>query len=518
MRWVKLFAAACTTALLATGLPALAAGTLKVSLNADIRSTNPGVNRDDNTDGVVLHLVEGLVAYREDASIAPLLARAVEMSEDGLTYTFRLREGVKFHNGATLTADDVVWTWNRYLDPKTNWRCLPDLDGRGRIKIESVTATDPQTVVFKVNRPTALLLATMARTDCGGSGILHRSSLNDDGTWRAPVGTGPFRLKDWQRGQAIVLERFADYASLPGPMDGYTGGKQVLVDEVRYTIIPDAAATGAALRSGAIDVIANASAGDMKELEKDPRVVIEAAPTTSIQAFLFQTRDPLLRHPKMRQAIAMALDTKAIADAATEGRAPANNSIVPSASPFYGAVEKQGFTYAPDKVKALLAEAGYKGEKITLVTNKRYADCYDTAVLAQSMLQAVGIMVELEVIEWGTQLDRYLAGKYQIMAFPYSARLDPSLGYDSVMGPKETEPRKVWDNPAAQALLARSMEVSDLAQRQALFDQLHRQFIADAPMVVLYNLPDLAPYAKGIQGYRPWVASKPRLWGVGRGA
>ncbi len=516
MRWEKLLATACAAAMLAS--PALAAGTLKVSLNADIRSTSPGVNRDDNTDGVVLHLVEGLVAYREDASIAPLLAKSVETSADGLTYTFRLRDGVKFHNGAGLTSDDVVWTWTRYLDPKTNWRCLPDLDGRGRIKIESVTAPDPQTVVFKVNRPTALLLATMARTDCGGSGILHKESLNADGSWREPVGTGPFRLKEWKRGEAIVLQRFADYAALPGPMDGYTGGKKVLVDEVRYMIIPDAAAAGAALRSGAIDVIANAAATDMKELEKDPKVVVEAAPTMSIQAFLFQTRDPLLRHPKMRQAIAMALDTKSIAEAATEGKAPANNSVVPTASPFHGAVEKQGFAYAPDKVKALLAEAGYKGEKITLITNKRYPDCYDTAVLAQSMMQAVGIMVELEVIEWGTQLDRYLAGKYQMMAFPYSARLDPSLSFDSLMGPKETEPRKVWDNPAAQALLARSMEIADVAQRQSLFDQLHRQFIADAPMVVLYNIPDFAPYAKGVQGYKPWVASKPRLWGVGRGA
>ncbi|MGQ3028726.1 MAG: ABC transporter substrate-binding protein, partial [Ferrovibrionaceae bacterium] len=443
MRWERLLAAACAAAML-TG-PASAAGTLKVSLNADIRSSSPGVNRDDNTDGVVLHVVEGLVAYREDASIAPLLAQSVETSADGLTYTFRLRDGVRFHNGETLTAEDVVWSWNRYLDPKTNWRCLPDLDGRGRIKIESVTAPDPQTVVFKVNRPTALLLATMARTDCGGAGIVHRSSVNADGSWREPVGTGPFRLKEWKRGEAIVLERFKDYAALPGPMDGYTGGKQVLVDEVRYMIIPDAAAAGAALRAGAIDVIANASATDVKELEKDPKVVVAAAPTMSIQAFLFQTRDPLLRNPKMRQAIAMALDTRAIAEAATEGKAPANNSVVPTASPFHGTVEKQGFTYAPDKVKALLAEAGYKGEKITLITNKRYPDCYDTAVLAQSMLQAVGIAVDHEVIEWGTQLDRYLAGKYQMMAFPYSARLEPSLSFDALMGPKETEPRKVWD-------------------------------------------------------------------------
>ena len=116
---------------------------LRVQLNADIRSTDPGVNRDGNTDAVVMHMVEGLVALREDTSIGPLLADKVTPSKDGKTYTFRLRDGVHFHNGATLTSAEVVWTWKRYLTPATQWRCLPDFDGHGIAKILSVEAIDP---------------------------------------------------------------------------------------------------------------------------------------------------------------------------------------------------------------------------------------------------------------------------------------------------------------------------------------------------------------------------------------
>ena len=208
---------------------------LRVQLNADIRSTDPGVNRDGNTDAVVMHMVEGLVALREDTSIGPLLADKVTQSKDGKTYTFRLRDGVHFHNGATLTSAEVVWTWKRYLTPATQWRCLPDFDGHGIAKILSVEAIDPRTVVFKLDKPSALFLANMARPDCGGGGILHPSSIGPDGKWIAPVGTGPFKFGEWKRGQYIELQRFDQYAARTEPMDGYTGGKKAEVARVRLT-------------------------------------------------------------------------------------------------------------------------------------------------------------------------------------------------------------------------------------------------------------------------------------------
>ena len=108
--------------LFALGAPAaLAATPLRIAMTADIRSTEPGVNRDSNSDMVVEHMVEGLVAFSENAEVKPLLAQSVAVSDDGKTYTFKLREGVKFHNGAPLTAQDVVWSWNFFMSPKSGW-------------------------------------------------------------------------------------------------------------------------------------------------------------------------------------------------------------------------------------------------------------------------------------------------------------------------------------------------------------------------------------------------------------
>jgi len=135
-------------------------------------------------------------------------------------------------------------------------------------------------------------------------------------------------------------------------------------------------------------------------------------------------------------------------------------------------------------------------------------------VVAQAMAKDAGINIELEVIEWATQLDMYLKGNYQMMSFLYSARLDPSLSFDMFSGPKETQARKVWDNPEAQKLIAKSMAISDKAERQKLFDTLEGMFRADLPMLVLYNGSDIAAYSDRLEGYKSWMAGQPRLWGV----
>ena len=125
----------CAAAILA--MPAVAANApptvLRVALNADILSTNPGVLRDENTDAVLLHVAEGLVAPRHDGSIAPMLARKWTVSSDGRSYTFALRQGVTFHNGASMTSADVVWSLQRYISPATHWRCLSEFTDRGEI-------------------------------------------------------------------------------------------------------------------------------------------------------------------------------------------------------------------------------------------------------------------------------------------------------------------------------------------------------------------------------------------------
>jgi peptide/nickel transport system substrate-binding protein len=503
-------AIAAATAALAVGAFAQAPNTLRVRLNADVRSTDPGVNRDFNTDVVVLHLVEGLVGMKEDTTPGPLLASKIDVSKDGKTYTFKLRDGVTFHNGAPLTADDVAWTWKRYLAPATQWRCLPEFDGRGIAKITGITTPDPKTVVFTLDKPSALFLTTMARIDCGGSGIYHRASVGADGKWVAPIGTGPFKLGDWKRAQYIELLRFDGYASRSDPMDGFTGAKKAEVDRVRFMVIPDDAAAKAALLSNGIDI----GVAQLGDLNGQPAVKIDISTTGNMNGILFQTRDPLLKDVRIRRALALSINTPELVRGVTNALAKPNNSVVPIVSPYYGAVEAVGYKNDVAQAKKLLAEAGYTGQPIKMLTNKRYAASFDVALLSQAMAARAGIKIDLEVIDWAAQLDRYTKGDYQMMSFVYSARLDPSLAFDMLTGPKDTQPRKVWDNPEVQAKLVESMQVSDKAKRQALFDDLHKRMLDEVPLIPLYNGLQITAANKKVQGLRTWAAEVPRLWNV----
>ena len=487
---------------------------LRTRLNADIRSTDPGTNRDANTDGVMAHIVEGLVAFRDDTSIGPMLAESWTVSNDGKTYTFRLRHGVQFHNGAVMTADDVAWSLKRWLDPATQWRCLSEFGANGIAQIVKIETSDAQTVAITLDRPTALFLPTLARPDCGQTAIIHRESVGPDGKWIGPIGTGPFKLAEWKRGQYIDVVRFDGYVARSEPRTGYTGAKIAEVDRIRFNVIPDSSAAKAGLLSGSLDVIYELSIADIEDLKSRPDVQLSITPSLSLTGILFQTRDPLLYDVRIRRAIALCLDIPQIADAVMQGTARANNSGLPIGSPFYSEVQSHGFIQNIAEAKKLLAQAGYHGQPIKMIANKRYSFLFDSAVLVQAMAQAVGINIELDVLDWAAQLDRYNRGDYQSMAFVYSARLDASLSFEMLTGSKATQPRKVWDNPEAEEMLRQSTMIDDRGKRQALFDEMHRRFIEDVPMIVLFNGSELTALRKTVEGYGGWLYPQPRFWGV----
>jgi peptide/nickel transport system substrate-binding protein len=504
-----------SAAMLALSAGALQAQTLTAVLNADIRSTNPGVNRDGNTDSVVLHMVEGLVGYAEDGSVGPLLAEKVEIAPDGKTYTFRLRKGVKFHNGATMTSADVLWSWNRYMDPKTDWRCISDFDGRNGLKVEKISAPDADTVVMEINEPNGLFLDSLARADCGGTAVLHKDSVKADGSWDKPIGTGPFMLGEWKRAQSVQLLAFDQYLSPKGDKrDGYIGSKRPLVKEARFMVIPDAATVKAGLLAGSLDM-ALMPESDVPDLKKAANLTLAIAPNPVRHSLIIQTRDPVMKNQALRQAIAAAIDFPELVANVTNGLGKPNNSPVYLTSKYFGDVQKQGFKYDPAAAKALLQKAGYKGEKITILANKRSSvPSFNTAVIAQAMMQAVGINAEIEVLEWATQLDRYNKGNYQMQSFSYSSRFDPALGFEQIAGPKDKQPRKIWEEPEALALIQKSMVVTDTTERQKIFDELHKRFINEVPTIFTHNDLDIVAHNKRVSGVTPW-ASQLRLWEVG---
>ncbi len=494
---------------------AACAGTLNVSLGSDIRSTEPGQGSDDSTNIVLLHIVEGLVAAKQNGEPAMMLADHVDISPDGLHYTFTLRD-VVFHSGRPLTAEDVVWTWKRYLDPQTHWFCRAYFDGSRVIRIKTVEALQPRIVRFTLEKPVAEFLSMMARPDCGQSAILSPESVNRDGSWKAPIGTGPYRFSNWEKGEYIDLQRFDRYTARKEAKDGYAGNKTAYIDRLHFLVIPDPVAIKNALLKGDIDLWYSISnAGYVASLEKNPDINISYAPGLGLNLLLMQSGDPVLRDSRIRHAIAMAIDAKAISKVEFLGLSPVNNSLVGAASSMSGPVEKYArIPYDPAAAKKLLQAAGYHGEPITLLTTPQFKGIYDVALIIQAMGQLAGINIQVEAVEFSTMLDAFLKGKYQLMVFFTAPSLDPLFNYDRFTGAKRHDPAKVWDDSQAQSLVFQAMNEPDPARRQHIIDTLHLLFLKDLPMLPMQTSLNIAAARKHIKCFAAWPGLWPRFWGV----
>lgn len=486
---------------------------IRIAIPSDIRGTNPGVDRDAITDAVLAHVVEGLVAYDENFHVAPMLADTYEVSSDGTRYTFHLRTGIKFQNGARVTSREVKWSWERLLDPKTRFLCRDWYDGTHGIKISAIDTPDSLTVVFHLANPNYLLLEQMANFQCLGA-VLHPDSVNASGHWIKPIGTGPYEIAQWRRGQFVLLKRFDGYRPRPEPRSGYAGAKQALAKYIRWDVIPDAAAARAALYSGQIDIVTGLQPSDLGELASEPSVRILQSPSIEWLALLLNTDDPILKNKLVREAIAHAIDYRALAKGATFGRARANPSVISRASPYHDEVDEQGYTYDPEASRRLLREAGYRGEPILLQANKRYPAMFDNAIIVQSMLRKVGLNVRLEVLEWATQLANVPARRFQLMSFGFSGRPYPLFAFQSVLGVMHENPWMQWQNGEALKLAERASVLPEAANRSKLFDDMHRLMLADVPMINLYGATVIDAVSDRISGYDAWPAAKPRLWGV----
>ncbi|WP_367716583.1 ABC transporter substrate-binding protein [Nitratireductor sp. GISD-1A_MAKvit] len=314
-------AAFASALLLSSSGIAQAETVLKAAFIQDIRGTNPGVDRDGNTDTIHMHVVEGLVAYAGDFSIKPMLADSWTVSEDGLTYTFKLREGVPFHNGEVMTSEHVKWSWDRFMDPQTKWRCRSYFSGENGPEVVSMEAPDAHTVIYRLASPSATFLGNLARFDCGNTAVLHPDSVDADGKWVEPVATGPFRFGEVKYGRYIDLEKFDDYASRSDPQDGYAGAKKVLFDRVRLQILPEPSVSKAAYLAGDIDLL-TVQPADLVEMEAAPNTQIVNAETALWDTLLLNSNDPLLKDRRIRQAMAHAINREQVVAVISEGPRP----------------------------------------------------------------------------------------------------------------------------------------------------------------------------------------------------
>jgi peptide/nickel transport system substrate-binding protein len=500
----------------ALALPAAAqsrGGRMTTWLNADIRSLEPGINRDGNTDNVVHHLYEGLVAYRADLAVGPALADRWTVSEDGKVWTFALRGNAVFHNGAKLTSADVKSAWDRQWSNPA-WPCRRIFDQPGGLQVQAVEAPDAATVTYRLAAPSALFLPWMASVQCGVV-VAHADSFGPDGKFRSPIGTGPFKLAEWRRGEFVALDRFDQYGASAAPASGFSGARQVWLDQVVFRIVPDQSAAEAALQTGALDVLPDPDIERVEALRAQG-LRVQTAPGLSWSALLIQTQDPLLKDPRIRQAIAHAIDLKQIAEIRTADLAQPSPSPVAPSVDFYGEAFHNWPAYDPARAQQLLRAAGYRGQVLKIQTNRRYNGMYDNSVAIQGMLAAAGINAELEVLDWATQLSNYTKGAFQLQSFSFSPRLDTGLGFGMLVGDKARGATAQWDDPAAIRLLADSAVENDGAKRATIFRELHGMMAQAVPTIGLYFMPQVVASRPAIQGLAPWPGSKPPAWGVWR--
>lgn len=489
---------------------------IRVILNSDIRSTHIGVNRDGNTDTVMHHLVEGLVALREDMTVGPDLAKSVAVSDDGITYQFELHSDLKFHNGSPVTSTEVRWSLERIIKPEFRHRCAGLFNGATPLSasISEISTPTPSSIVVRLERPAPLFLTLMANVQCT-AGIIHPDSYDEDGNWISPIGTGPYKLNRWQRGSFILLERNDDYIPRGEKRDGYTGAKIALSKYLRFVVVADPGVAVEAVRNGEIDLLPIMPPALVDwSIENSASVEHQGRSLLSWNVLLMQPDDPVVKNPKVRAAIASAIDIDEVAAFATYGRAMGNFSAMSPETPNYTEFHQRKPAYDLSRARRLLQESGYSGERIVIQTNRRFSTMYDNAVVIHTMLSEVGFNADIEVLDYATQLSNFFSGDFQLSSFGYSGRAHGALRFANFVGPRSSNPRFQWDGEKPFSLVGTALNATTDEELIAALENLHEAMIEDLPLIGLFNDYGVSMNSTRISDFRPWSMGRPRLWGV----
>ena len=361
--------------------------TLVFAMNTDVQSMDPQIQNDTTSEQVVKMLYNTLLKFEDDGTVVGDLAESWSVSEDKLTWTFNLKQGVKFHNGKELTSADVKATFDRALNAEAGGLRTTEI-----IKMfTSVEAPDPYTVTITTDGPYGPMESLMCNMSLGimDADYIEQYGLDLGTSAEGENGTGPFKVVSWERDQEIVVERFDDYFGTPAKLQ-----------TVVYTIIPEAASRVIALETGEVDVIDKPTDEDLARLEADTEnFTVLRKPTISQRLFRFGCNDPIISNTKVRQAIVYAIDRQAIIDALFTGSG--YPSTAPLAPVTFGYSDLGEIEQDLELAKSLLAEAGYPdGFDTKIITTERYQNGIELAEIISQQLAEIGINAEIEVWEW----------------------------------------------------------------------------------------------------------------------
>lgn len=472
--------------------------TLVFAMNTDVQSMDPQIQNDTTSEQVVKMLYNTLLKFEDDGTVVGDLAESWSVSEDKLTWTFNLKQGVKFHNGKELTSADVKATFDRALNAEAGGLRTTEI-----IKMfTAVEAPDPYTVTITTDGPYGPMESLMCNMSLGimDADYIEQYGLDLGTSVEGENGTGPFKVVSWERDQEIVVERFDDYFGTPAKLQ-----------TVVYTVIPEAASRVIALETGEVDVIDKPTDEDLARLEADTEnFTVLRKPTISQRLFRFGCNDPIISNTKVRQAIVYAIDRQAIIDALFTGSA--YPSTAPLAPVTFGYSNLGEIEQDLELAKSLLAEAGYPdGFDTKIVTTERYQNGIELAEIISQQLAEIGINAEIEVWEWsalsaswnGITADEFDQPIFIMGAGPSMRDADGGLRglYTTSETGLNDRNYGFYSNAEVDALIEQGMQETDQQKRVEIYKEAMEILYREDPVAFwLFDMYGLAITSSKVEG------------------
>ncbi len=459
-------------------------GTLRVGVQGDPTNLDPHLTVLAAAGVVIELLYDGLVQVDAELIPQPSLASGWEVSEDGLTYTFTLRDNATFHNGRQIVADDVVYSIQRVQDPEVASPSASYASG-----IVEATAVDDLTVVLTLASPDASFLTKLA---WWGMSVVPQEAVDEQGDLALdPVGSGAFVLEEYIPNTSLRLARHDAYWDAPRP---YLDGVEIL-------IVGEDTSRTTALVSDTVDLIEQVPHKDIAILEGTDGISLAGAAATNLRWLVFNLRQEPFSSLEFRQAVAAALDRQPIIDSSVFGYGEALVGLYPPSywAGYQGEVPPQDLDLAAELLASVELPDGFVAE---LLTWAQYDFLSNTSVVVQEQLRQIGIESEVTPEENATYIERFFGGDFDIAVMGASGYMDPNEWLEQSLATDGPNNAAGYSNPALDELIAAGLVEQDLAARAEIYQQAQQIVIDDAPWISLYTSSTYEGLRDRVQGFQ----------------
>lgn len=484
----------------------------------DSISLDPADTTEMDSFKVTVNIFDTLVKYEKEGSkIVPDLAESWKSSEDGLTWVFRLRQGVRFHDGTAFDAHAVEFNFQRWMDDKNPYHMghfsyWNYIFGGFPGFVKSVTALSDYSIEIKLYKPYAPFLSALAMPVFGIASPEAIKKYGDE-VYKHPVGTGPFRLKSWEQNKSIVLVR----------NDNYWGGN-VKTDEVEFRVIPSDKERLEQLQQGMINIADNLSSDYAQVIEKDQELQLYLRPSFNVGYMALNNEKPPFNKRTVRVAINYAINKEGlIKDVYANMAKPAKTYVPPL---LWGYDESiQPYEYNPERAKALLTEAGYpEGFRTTLwVMNSSrnyFPKPMQVAQYIQENLKQVNIEVTIKAFDWDEYLNRIDNGEHEMALIGWTGDIiDPDNFLYTLLSSDNAKPGlagnySFYKNNVVDQLLIQARQNSNMVFRKNLYENLLKIVNYDSPSVPLVHTMPILAGSVNVKGYAPFITGVESLENV----